>query len=221
METAATETAITETGRRRYDSPVRRQRAAETRERILTAGAELLHGFPIWNWAALTVRAVAERTGVTERTVYRYFATERELRDAVLARLEEESGVDVADLTLDDIAAVTARMFEYVSSFPLAPRAPRDDTVAAANARQRAALLGALEPRTPGWSSADRKVAAAALDVLWSVVSYERMVVDWELEREEAIRGLTWTIGLVEAAVRAGDAPHATMHEEQVDEGER
>ena len=32
--------------RRRYDSPVRRQRAAETRERILTAGAELLHGFP-------------------------------------------------------------------------------------------------------------------------------------------------------------------------------
>src|SRR4029077_13587684 len=36
--------------RRRYDSPIRRQRAAETRERIVVAGAELLHGFPIWNW---------------------------------------------------------------------------------------------------------------------------------------------------------------------------
>jgi len=216
-----TEAFSNETGRRRYDSPVRRQRAAETRERILTAGAELLHGFPIWNWSALTVRAVGERAGVTERTVYRYFATERELRDAVLARLDDESGVDVAGLALDDVAAVTARMLEYVSSFPVAPRAPRDDTVAAANARQRAALLAALEPRTPEWPPADRMVAAATLDVLWSVVSYERMVVDWELEPEDAIRGLTWTIRLVDAAVRAGDAPHATMHERQVGEGER
>jgi hypothetical protein len=59
------------------------------------------------------------------------------------------------------------------------------------------------------------------LDVLWGVVSYERMVVDWELAPEDAIRGLTWAIGLVEAAVRSGDAPHATMHEPEVDEGER
>ncbi len=220
-ETGTSETGTSETTRRRYDSPVRRQRVAETRQRILASGAELLHGFPIWNWGALTVRAVAERAGVTERTVYRYFATERELRDAVLARFEEESGVDVAGLTLDDVAAVTARMLEYVSSFPLAPRAPRDDTVAAANARQRAALLAALEPHTPGWSSVDRTVAAATLDVLWSVVSYERMVVDWDLEPEDAIRGLTWTMRLVEAAVRAGDAPRATMHERALDEGER
>ncbi len=207
--------------RRRYDSPVRRQRAAETRERILTAGAELLHGFPTWNWAALTVRAAAERAGVNERTVYRYFATERELRDAVLERFEEESGVDVVGLALDDVAAVTARMLEYVSSFPIAPRTPRDDTVAAANARQRAALLAALEPHTAAWSQDDRTVAGAVLDVLWSVVSYERMVVDWELAPDDAIRGLTWAIELVEAAVRNGASPHATMHAQPIDEGDR
>jgi AcrR family transcriptional regulator len=209
------------TPRRRYDSPVRRQRAAETRERILTAGAELLHGFPTWNWAALTARTVAERAGVNERTVYRYFATERELRDAVLERFEEESGVDVAGLALQDVAPVTARMLEYVSSFPIAPRTPRDDTVAAANARQRAALLAALEPLTDGWSRGDRAVAGAVLDVLWSVVSYERMVVDWELTSEDAIRGLTWTIGLVEQAVREGREPRASMQEPVDDEGER
>lgn len=212
-----TDTAPT---RRRYDSPVRRQQAAETRERILAAGAELLHGFPTWNWAALTVRAAAERAGVNERTVYRYFATERELRDAVLERFEEESGVDVAGLALDDVAAVTARMLEYVSSFPIAPRTPRDDTVAAANARQRAALLAALEPHTAGWSEDDRMVAGAVLDVLWSVVSYERMVVDWELAPDDAIRGLTWAIELIEAAVRNGAAPHATMHGHPVHEGD-
>jgi AcrR family transcriptional regulator len=210
--------------RRAYDSPVRRQRAAETRERILTSGAELLHGFPIWNWAALTVRAVAERAGVTERTVYRYFATERELRDAVLERLEEESGVDVAGLALDDVAPVTARMLEYVSSFPLAPRAPRDETVAAANARQRAALVAAIDAHTDDWAPGERAIAAAVLDVLWSVVSYERMVVDWELAPEDAIRGLTWTIDLVQAAVRAGTPPRATMQRrdgEDEDQGNR
>jgi AcrR family transcriptional regulator len=206
--------------RRRYDSPVRRQQAAETRERILAAGAELLHGFPTWNWAALTVRAAAERAGVTERTVYRYFATERDLRDAVLERFEEESGVDVAGLALDDVGPVTARMLRYVSSFPIAPRTPRDETVAAANARQRAALLAAVEPHTEEWSAQDRAVAGAVLDVLWSVVSYERMVVDWDLAPEDAIRGLTWTIGLVEQAVRDGRVPRATMLEAGHDEGE-
>ena len=99
----------------------------------------------------------------------------------MLARFEDESGVEVEGLALDDVAAVTARMLEYVSTFPIAPRTPRDDTVAAANARQRAALLAALEPHTAAWSPEDRAVVAAVLDVLWGVVSYERMVVDWEL----------------------------------------
>src|SRR4051812_2022131 len=193
--------------RRRYDSPVRRQRAEETRERILTAGAEILHGFPIWNWAALTVPAVATRAGVNERTVYRYFASERALRDAVLARLEEESGVEVDGLRLPEVADVTARMFEYVSSFPLAPRIPRDPTVVAANRRQREALLAAVRDAATTWSSTDRTVAAAMLDVLWSVVSYERLVADWELDPEDAIRGVTWVIRLVEDAIRAGVTP--------------
>jgi hypothetical protein len=152
--------------------------------------------------------------------VYRYFATERDLRDAVLARLEEESGVAVDGLGLDEVAAVTARMLEYVSSFPIAPRTQRDDTVAAANARQRAALLRAVGEHTDDWSPSDRVVAAAVLDVLWSVVSYERMVVDWELAPEDAIRGLTWTIQLVESAVRAGVVPRATMQSSDHHEGE-
>ncbi|HUA95550.1 MAG TPA: helix-turn-helix domain-containing protein [Acidimicrobiales bacterium] len=173
----------------------------------MTAGAELLHGFPIWNWRALTVRAVAERAGVNERTVYRHFATERDLRDAVLARLEEESGVDLEGLTLDGVRQVTARIFEYVSAFPLEPRLARDPTVVAANERQREALLGAVAPFSRGWSGVDRTIAAAVLDVLWSVVSYERLVSDWDLAPEQAIRATDWVIQLVADAVKAGDAP--------------
>jgi AcrR family transcriptional regulator len=193
--------------RRRYDSPVRRERAAQTRERIVVAGAELLHGFPVWNWRALTVRAVAERAGVNERTVYRYFANERELRDAVLEVLEEEAGVDLTGLTLDDVGEVTTRILEYSSSFPVAPRTERDETVAAANARQREALLAAVAEHTAGWSEVDRALAAAMFDVLWSPVSFERIVVDWDVDAKEAIRGITWVIDLIRTAITEGRAP--------------
>ncbi len=193
--------------RRRYDSPLRRERAAQTRERILATGADLLHGFPVWNWRALTVRAVAARAGVNERTVYRYFASEHELRDAVMGRLEEEAGVALDGLRLDDVADVTAKMLAHVSSFPIVPRTPRDPTVAEANRRQREALLAAVGPATTEWSDLDRALAASMLDVLWGVVSYERLVVDWELDPKDAIRAITWVIRLVEDAVRRGEGP--------------
>ena len=193
--------------RRRYDSPLRRERAAETRARIVDAGAELLHGFPVWNWRALTVRAVAERAGVTERTVYRYFPSERELRDAVLERLETEAGVDIENLRLEDLREMTTRIFEYVSSFPLEQRTVRDPTMIAANERQRAALVAAVGPSTEGWVDDDRTIAAAMLDVMWSVVSYERLVTDWDLEPKHAITGITWVMGLIEQALAEGRRP--------------
>lgn len=198
--------------RRPYDSPLRRQQAAETRDRIVAAGAELLHGFPVWNWRALTIRSVAERAGVTERTVYRYFPGERDLRDAVLTRLEEEAGVDLAELRLDDLRAFTTRILRFVSSFPLEARgSTRDPTLEAAHTRQRETLTAIVAPATEGWPEADRTIAAAVLDVLWSVTSYERLVADWGLGPDEAIRAVTWVMGLVEDAVRHDHRPPPTL----------
>ncbi len=196
--------------RRQYDSPLRRQRAAETRERIIAAGVEILHGFPVWNWSALTVRGVAKQAGVNERTVYRHFANERELHDVVLSRLEEEARVDLEGLNLENLQDVTTRILEYVSSFPLEPRTHRDQTLTAAGRRQREALLAAVDSSTQEWSALDRTLAAAMLDVLWSVASYERLVADWELDSREAIEGVTWVIGLVEEAIRHGHYPGGT-----------
>jgi AcrR family transcriptional regulator len=187
--------------RRRYDSPLRRQQVAETRSRIVAAGAELLHDFPVWSWHALTVRAVAERAGVNTRTVYRYFASERELRDAVFAHLERESGVDLDDLRLDNLQALTARLFAFVSTFPLEPRTPRDPTLLAADQRMHDALHRAVDPATEGWSAPDRGMAAAMLDVLWSMPTYERLVGAWGLDPADATRAVTWVMGLVEAAL--------------------
>ena len=193
--------------RRRYDSPVRRQQTAETRERIVAAGAEILHGFPVWNWRALTVRSVAARAGVNERTVYRYFANERELRDAVMARLEGEAGIALDGLRLEDVAEHTARILEYVSSFPLESRTPDDPTLRTAHRRQRDALVAAVTAKTASWPEADRTTVAALLDVLWSVASYERLVVDWGLEPDTAVDGVTWAIDLVVDAINANQRP--------------
>ncbi len=51
------------TARRTYDNRTRQQKAAQTRERIVTAGSELVHAFESWNWRDLTFRSVAERAG--------------------------------------------------------------------------------------------------------------------------------------------------------------
>ena len=66
-----------------------------------------------------------------------------------------------------------------------------------------------MAPTAAEWSEIDRTVAAGMLDVLWSVASYERLVADWQLDPEDAIRGVSWLIGLVQDAIHRGDRPHA------------
>jgi AcrR family transcriptional regulator len=188
-------------GRRSYDSTLRRQRAAETRARIIAAGSELLHGSSVRDWHGLTIRSVAEKAGVNERTVYRHFANEQGLRDAVMHEFEDEAGIDLHGMRLEDVADVTARIFAHVSSYPPDARQPLDPTLLDAKRRQHEALLTAVSTRAGAWPGGERRVAAAVLDVLWSVASYERMVVDWQLDPAEATRGISWVIGLIRQAI--------------------
>jgi AcrR family transcriptional regulator len=155
----------------------------------------------------LTVRAVAERAGVSERTVYRYFPTERDLRDAVMERLIGEAEVNLDGLRIEGLQDLTARIFHYVARFPMQRREPQDETAAATGSRNREALLQAITPVTAGWPSSSRRTVAGMLDVLWSMVSYERLVMDWGLGTDDAIAGITWVMGLVEEAIRRGERP--------------
>jgi AcrR family transcriptional regulator len=192
---------------RRYESPVRRQQAIETRERIIAAGCKMLRTSSIRDWRALTMRGVAEEAGVNERTVYRYFGNERGLRDAVMHRLEQKAGIELEGLQLEDVADIAARIFAHVSSYPVRPKPPLDPTLTDANVRQRNALLGAVRDGAAEWSDSERTSAAALLDVLWSVATYERLALDWEMDRDQAIETVAWAIGLVEDAVRSGPRP--------------
>jgi AcrR family transcriptional regulator len=195
--------------RRRYESPLRRAQAAETRDRIVAAGAGLVHSLPRWDWRDVTVRAVAERAGVNHRTVYRHFESERELHDAVVRRLEEEAGEPLTELDLDGLPDVTARVFSYLASFALRSRTGGNPTLVEVDERRRQALRAAVEPSTAEWSEADREMAAAVLDVLWTVNSYDRLTAVWQLEPDQASRAVAGVVRLIVEAIGEGRVPWA------------
>jgi AcrR family transcriptional regulator len=192
---------------RTYDSTRRREQATATRERIVTAGSDLLHTGSIRDWKRLTVRSVAVRAGVSERTVYRHFGNERGLTDAVMHRLETEAGIELDGMGPEDIAGVATRILGHVASYPIEPRPPLDATLIDANRRQKESLLAAVGQVAGSWPEQDQVLAAALFDVLWSVEAFERLAGDWQIDPEGAIRGLAWVIGLLVRALRDGRGP--------------
>jgi AcrR family transcriptional regulator len=195
--------------RRRYHSPARRQRAAATRERIIDAGAGLVRGFTTWDWDELTFRAVAERAGVSERTVYRNFPTERQLHDAIMARLEDEAGISYEDVGLDNLADVTARVFASLRRFAIKDTmgTPHGPAFAGADTRRHEALERAVTTRAPELPDVQRRALAGLLDILWSPPTYARLIGAWNLEDPEAVGAVQWLIAKVIAAVESNEPP--------------
>lgn len=88
-------------GGARYRSPLRAERAADTRSRIAVAARELFvaHGF-----GGTTVAAIAERAGVAPQTVYATFGSKGAIIGALLVQMEEDAD---AARWRDRIAAAT------------------------------------------------------------------------------------------------------------------
>ncbi|MDX1886941.1 TetR/AcrR family transcriptional regulator [Mycolicibacterium sp. 120270] len=195
--------------RRRYDNRGRAEKAAQTRERIIAAGSELVHAFESWNWRDLTFKTVAERAGVGERTVYRHFPTERHLHDAVMQRLESEAGVSYEEVDLANLGEVTARVFASLQRFAVrgSVDTPRDPTFVGVDARRREALLRAVTASAPNWTEDQRRVTAGLLDVLWNLPTYERLVGEWGLEGPMATEAVDWLMGKVIRAVHQDQPP--------------
>lgn len=193
---------------RPYKSPRRRQQALATRDRIVGAGSELVHTLQSWDWRELTFRAVAQRAAVSERTVYRYFATERELHDAVMDRLHQEANTTYQGLELEELPDVARRVFSSMASFSASRREPPEDNPFPEVDRQRRdACSAAVRAAAPDADEGQRLQAAAMLDVLWSVPAYERLVRVWGLDSDQATRTVSWAIALVSDGISAGRLP--------------
>lgn len=209
MTAASTSTERSKPSRRRYNSPLRARQAAETRQKLIRAGVELVHGFPDWDWNNLTFKAVGKQAGISERTAYRHFATERQLRDAVMEQLVSDSGIDLKELELGNFGDITQRIFSYMSSFSVNAELIEDPTLASIDQQRRTALLEAVARSTPSWSQQDQEEIAAALDVLWNLPPFERLIAAWDFEPERASNTIRWMIGLIEDAIKNENRPGA------------
>ena len=197
--------------RRSYDNRARQEKAAQTRERIIAAGSQLVHEYDSWSWRDLTFRVVAERSGVGERTVYRHFPTERHLHDAVMQRLESEAGISYEGVDLTNLAETTARVFAALQRFSVRESVPtpHDAAFVSSDGRRREALLRAVSGASPHRPEQELRTMAGLLDVLWSPASYERLVGVWGLEGADATRAIEWLMARVVQAIEADDPPRA------------
>lgn len=180
-------------GARKYDNS---RRQSQGRERILEAGLSLARSSRGWDWSTITFKAVAEAAEVSERTVYRHFATQRELHESLMLRINEQAAISYDGLTLDGLGELVERLFNSLSTFTRASGSGErpSDAAIAMNQERMQALLAAC----------DGDVRRAALiDVLWSNESFERLTAVWRLSTEEAV-------GAVTGAVRALDSLHDT-----------
>ncbi len=202
-----TDTDDSTTDRRPYNSPVRRQQSAKTRQSIITAGTELARESLDWEWQNLTYRAVSERAGVSERTVYRYFATERMLKDAVIQQLVEDADINLEDVNLDEFADLTSRTFKHLSSYAARPEPISDPSFQSIDDLRREALLKAVNQKTTDWNTEQQEIVAAMLDMLWNPITYGRLRVVWGFENDQADRANNWLIGLIEEAIKQGNKP--------------
>lgn len=82
---------VSEVKRRRYESPVRQEQAAQTRARIVDAGGDL---FQSQGYGRTSIRQIAEAAGVAADTVYATFGSKARVLTAVIdERLRGGHGV--------------------------------------------------------------------------------------------------------------------------------
>lgn len=193
--------------RRTYNSPLREQQSAETREKIVAAGVALVHVMPDWDWKNLTAGAVGEKAGVSERTVRRHFSTEANLRDAVLKRLVEESGIELDNLKLSEFSDVAVTLFLHLQSFQAKTTLKHDPAFESLDKLRRDGLVKAVARETPNWPHKDQETVAAMLDILWQPPMFERLSHAWGFDNERITRSLKWLFNLMEEAIREGRPP--------------
>ena len=156
-------------GRRQYRSPLRAQRAEETRTALIAAATR---SFTEKGWVGTGMRDVAADAGVSTETLYSHFSSKRRLLDAV---------IDIAVVGDDRPLAVAER-----PEFAAMAQGSRTERISAA-----AQLIGVIHGRTAAFAKVIREAAssdAQIADVLRATRERQRRDVgagiEMILERE-------------------------------------
>lgn len=197
---------------RTYSSPLREEQAAATRAKILEALADLLARHPS---DELSTKQIAQRAGVSEPTVYRYFPDRTALMNALAQRVS-----DMADAargsgppeTLDDIIREIAWAFEQADAHVVEATADAvlnaDPRRISDRTRERTEHFNAVVARSlPALRRRDQHRVAALLRTLGSVQTWLRMRELHGLPGSDSGPLVAWAMKTLVDAIRRGKLP--------------
>lgn len=175
---------------------LREQNAAATRERILSAVADLIERGDV---DELTVPEVAEASGISLRTIYRYYPTRDELLEAAGRWIGNELMRHPYPETLDEVAE-TYRL--GVGEFAERPGLVRALALSKLGRKVRgyrrrerlAAIRKALRAEIPGLTEEELRRAEAVLAYLYNMLAFTTMREENELSSDEIGDAVAWAI---------------------------
>lgn len=157
-----------------------------TRQVILAAALDTLERGSLGD---LTVRAVAKRANLAERTVFRYFATREEFLDAVATEVRTRLNLPPPPRSVDDIYALPRALYSSLDAQARLTRASLhtelSDRIRGWQAKERwSAVRRVIDTLAPRRSEQERKLTAANIYyyVTASTWQYYRFYLGFSLE---------------------------------------
>ncbi len=193
---------------------MRKKQAAATRRAILEALAQEIAASGA---AGFSVQEVAERAGVTHRTVYNHFPTREALNDGLAAHVEEVLGetrdeAPDANMCLDDMRDMARTAFSmfgereaHVRAYVMLMIASR--TAATVHRDRTKRFEEVLERDAGPLPQGTAPLITGALRMMMSSWTWHLMTEHIGLSQEDSIRSTSWAIEALLSAVARGDLP--------------
>jgi AcrR family transcriptional regulator len=182
-----------------YVSSLRERQKADTRALILETVERSLKDRSL---SELSLAAVAREAGITERTVYRHFATREQLLEATWAAVNEAIGVKDFPRTVEELIERPKKLFpafnrrgEVVRAM-LASSQGRELRLHANKDRQTA-IRGVVRSARPTLREPAFTRLCAAVQVLCSASGWVTMTDYWGLDSAEAGRAASEAIAVL------------------------
>lgn len=179
-----------------YDSPLRRQQSDRTRELILDAFADQLADTGLQDFS---VAKMAERAGVSVRTVYHHFPDRNALLDALDRRMDRELGDVPFPTTAADLPGTVETLFRAFDANEQLVRAKFASELGRSmrergRARRLEGLRRIVEPITSNLPPEETKQAIAVLHHLLNLEAWRSMKDEAGLDGEASGRAVGWAI---------------------------
>jgi AcrR family transcriptional regulator len=182
------------------------ERHADLTERaILDAAVQLLEESSV---RELTMRAVAAQAKISERTVFRYFATREEFLGAIAEEVGVRMRLPAPPATLAELTAFPAELYAAFEAKAKLTRASLHSELVKlirpkAVGERLAAVRAILAKHAPGRSARDIRVAAANIQYYLTATAWQFLRFYLGLSLEEAVACAQSVIRLTSADLKA------------------